>query len=145
MARSRLVAFVLLALAAGAPSSVRAERDWPVARGPSREPIPYRYDPKVLEKVPRAFLDDSVATVLYSGNSYRFDKDGTIETTTHDVTRLNGRKGVEKLGEYKNIVYDPSFQKLTLNVARVHKAGGKVLDVEPRHVQLRDEIGRAHV
>jgi tetratricopeptide (TPR) repeat protein len=138
MARSRFVAFLLLALAVGAPSSVRAERDWPVARGPSREPVPYRYDPKVIEKVPRAFLDDSVATVLYSGNSYRVEKDGTIETTTHDVTRLNGRKGVEKLGEYRNITYTPSYQKLTLNEARIHKPSGKIVDVEARHVQLRD-------
>jgi tetratricopeptide (TPR) repeat protein len=138
MARWRLVAFFLLALAAGAPSSVRAERDWPVVRGPAREPIPYRYDPRVLEKVPRTFLDDAVATVLYSGNSYRVEKDGTIETTTHDVTRLNGRKGVEKLGEYRNITFTPSYQKLTLNEARIHKPSGKIVEVEPRHVHLRD-------
>jgi tetratricopeptide (TPR) repeat protein len=109
-----------------------------VSRGPSREPNPYRYDPKVLEKVPRAFLDDSVATVLYSGNNHLVEKDGTIETVTHEVTRLNGRKGVEKLGEYRNIAFTPSHQKLTLNEARIHKANGKVIEVEPRHAHLRD-------
>jgi hypothetical protein len=31
------------------------------------------------------------------------------------VTRLNGRKGVDKLGEYRNAVYTPPYQKLTLN------------------------------
>ncbi len=115
MARSRSTAFLLLALAACSPSAGRGEETWPVTRGPSREPVPYRYEPRVLDKVPRAFLDDAVATVLYSGNSYRFEKDGTIETVTHEVTRLNGRKGIEKLGEYRNITFTPSYQKLTLN------------------------------
>src|SRR5262249_36229258 len=83
------------------------------------------------------FLDDAAACVLYAGNTHLVEGDGTIETVTHDVTRLGGRKGVEKLGEYRNIAYDPSYQKLTLNEARIHKAGG-VVDVQPRHVQLRD-------
>src|SRR5262249_7216326 len=46
--------------------------------------------------------------------------------------------GIEKLGEYRNIAYDPSYQKLTLHEARVHKASGKVVAIEPSHVQLRD-------
>src|SRR5262249_20387954 len=56
----------------------------------------------------------------------------------HDITRFNGRKGIDKLGEYRNIFYDPSYQKLTLNEARVHKPDGRVIAIEPRHVQLRD-------
>src|SRR3954453_13931615 len=111
---------------------------WPVPRGPSREPAPYRYDPKSLAKVPREFLDDSVATILYAGSSYLVEADGTVETVTHEVTRLNGRKGVEKLGEYRSIVYNPAYEKLTLNVARVLKANGQVVAIEPRHLQLRD-------
>ena len=50
-------------------------------------------------RVPREFLDDSAAVLLYAGNNYLVEKDGTLETVTHEVTRLNGRKGVEKLGE----------------------------------------------
>jgi tetratricopeptide (TPR) repeat protein len=118
--------------------AARAADEWPVPRGPSNEPVPYRFDPALVKGLPKEFLDDAAACVLYSGNNYLVEPDGTVEIITHEVTRLNGRKGVEKLGEYKNIVYDPSYQKLTLHVARVHKADGKVLDVEPRHVQLRD-------
>src|SRR5262249_25009016 len=50
----------------------------------------------------------------------------------------NGRKGIDKLGEYRSIVYSPAYQKPTLNEARVLKAGGQVVPVEPKDVQLRD-------
>ena len=138
MVRPPLVCTVLLLGLTLFSSPARADQEWPVARGPSREPLPYRYDPRVVAKVPRTFLDDSVAAILYSGNSYLVEKDGTIETITHEVTRLNGRKGVEKLGEYRNITFSPSYQKLTLNEARIHKAGGKIINVEAWHVHLRD-------
>jgi tetratricopeptide (TPR) repeat protein len=136
MVRALVCAALLAGLAL--PPAAGAGQDWPVPRGASREPLPYRYDPAVLAKVPRHFLDDSVATVLYSGNTHLVEKDGAVEAVTHEVTRLNGRKGVEKLGEYRNITYTPSYQKLTLNVARIHKPGGKVVAVEPRHLHLRD-------
>jgi tetratricopeptide (TPR) repeat protein len=61
-----------------------------------------------------------------------------VETITHEIIRFNGRKGIEKLGEYRNISYDPAHQKLTLHLARVHKADGRVVDIQPKHVQLRD-------
>jgi tetratricopeptide (TPR) repeat protein len=139
MAPQRSVRFVLVfaALVLFAPA-VWADADWPVQRGPSHEPVPYTYNSKQLEKLPHDFLDDAAACILYAGNTYLVDADGTIETITHDVTRLNGRKGVEKLGEYRNITYDPSYQKLTLHVARVHKSDGRIVDVQPRHVHLRD-------
>ena len=120
---------VLVGLTLSVCPSRAEEAKWPVARGASREPSPYRYDPKVVTKVPKAFLDDSVATVLYSGNTHIVEKDGTIEAVTHEVTRLNGRKGIDKLGEYRNITWTPSYQKLTLNEARIHKANGKIIDV----------------
>jgi tetratricopeptide (TPR) repeat protein len=132
---SLLTLSLFLGLLGGA---VRAADPWPVPRGPSREPVPYRFDPALVKGLPKEFLEDAASCVLYSGNNYLVEADGTIETITHEVTRLNGRKGVEKLGEYKNIVYDPAYQKLTLNVARVHKANGKTLDIEARHVQVRD-------
>ena len=66
------------------------------------------------------------------------EADGTIETISHEVTRFNSRKAIEKLGEYKNIIYTPAYQKLTLNEARVHKADGRTVAIEPKHIQLRD-------
>ncbi|MGL4551753.1 MAG: DUF3857 domain-containing transglutaminase family protein, partial [Gemmataceae bacterium] len=115
-----------------------AAADWPVARAPSREPDPFRYEPKHLAAVPKALLDDSVAVVLHAGTTYRVEADGTVESTTHEVTRLNGRKAVEKLGEFRTITYSPGHEKLTLHTARIHKPGGAVVEVEPRHVHLRD-------
>ncbi len=132
--RSFLIVLLLLGLAVPG----RTADGWPVPRGPSREPEPFRYGVTKLPEVPRDFLDDAAACLLYAGNSYLVEADGTIETVTHEITRLAGRKGIEKLGEYRNIAYDPSFQKLTLNEARIHKAGGGVVEIEPRHLQLRD-------
>jgi len=131
---SRLV-LVLFGLSAVATAR---GADWPVPRGASHEPAPYKYDAAQWKTVPKDFLDDAPACILHAGTSYLVDEDGTIETITHEVTRFNGRKGIEKLGEYRNIVFDPTYQKLTLNEARVHKAGGKVVEIEPRSVQLRD-------
>ncbi len=133
--RNPLVAVVLTCLLAARPAPAA---DWPVARGPSREPASYHYDPAQWKQVPKAFLDDAPACTLYSGATYLVDADGTTETIIHDVTRFNGRKGIDKLGEYRNITYDPSFQKLTLNAARIHKADGRVVEVEARSAQLRD-------
>jgi tetratricopeptide (TPR) repeat protein len=129
-----LLAFALLSLT---PLQAPAA-DWPVPRGPSHEPEPYRYDPADAKRLPRAFLEDAPACILYSGSSYLVEGDGTIETITHEITRFSGRKGIDKLGEYRNITYNPSYQTLTLNEARVHKADGRVVAIEPRHVQLRD-------
>jgi tetratricopeptide (TPR) repeat protein len=115
-----------------------AAEGWPVQRGPSHEPNPYHYDGRKPPTIPAEFLDDAAACVLYAGNTHLVEPDGTIELITHDVTRLSGRKGIEKVGEYRNITFDPSYQKLTLNEARIHKADGRIVAIEPRHVQLRD-------
>jgi tetratricopeptide (TPR) repeat protein len=112
--------------------------EWPVPRGPSREPVPYKYDAAVWKEVPRDFLDDAPACILYSGSNYLIEPDGTTETIIHEITRLNSRKAIENLGEYRSIYYTPAFEKLTLNEARVIKADGRTIAVEPRHVQLRD-------
>jgi hypothetical protein len=113
---------------------------WPVPRGPAHDLVPYLYDADILKKVPKEFLEDAPACILYSGVTSLVDPDGTIETITHEITRLNSRKSLERLGEYRNITYDPSFEKVTLNEARVLKADGRVVPVEPRHVQLRYQI-----
>src|SRR5262245_56707497 len=78
-------------------ASARAD-DWPVPRAPGREPVPYRFHTKLLTQVPRSFLDDAAACILYSGVNYLIEEDGTLETVTHEITRLNGRKGIENLG-----------------------------------------------
>ena len=116
----------------------RAAETWPVPRGDSHEPKPFAYDAKLWKDVSKDFLDDASACMLYAGNSYLVDADGTIETITHEITRLNGRKAIEKLGEYRSISYTPAHQKLTLNTARIHKADGRTAEIEPRHLQMRD-------
>ncbi len=130
-----LLAFTLLA---ASPTFARAADAWPVARGPSREPAPYTYDARLLKTLPKAFLEDAVACVVYAATSHLVEADGTIETTTHEITRLNGRKGIDKLGEYRNISFAPAYQKLTLNDARIRKADGRIVLIGPRNVHLRD-------
>src|SRR5947209_16135502 len=53
-----------------AQAAQNTETAWPVARGPSHEPRPYRYDPGLVKRLPREFLDDSAACILYAGNTY---------------------------------------------------------------------------
>jgi tetratricopeptide (TPR) repeat protein/transglutaminase-like putative cysteine protease len=132
----RLLALSLIALVFS--GAVHAAEGWPVKRGPSREPAPYKYDPAEWKKLPREFLEDFPACTLYNGLTYLVEADGTIEKISHEVTRFTGRKGVERLGEYRNITYDPAYETLTLNEARVFKADGKVVAIDPRHVHLRD-------
>jgi tetratricopeptide (TPR) repeat protein/transglutaminase-like putative cysteine protease len=134
-ARPALAALALFLLSSSA--FLRAE-DWPIARGASHEPVPYRYHASQWKTVPRDFLEEAPACTLYSGVSYLVEADGTVETITHEITRFNGRKGIEKLGEYRGISYDPSYETLTLNVARVLKADGRAAPIEAKHVQLRD-------
>src|SRR5579871_5157163 len=114
-----------------APASAQT---WPVPFGPARAPADYRYDPAAVKAVPPDYLDDAPACILYSLSEYRLEADGTLETTVHELTRLNGRKGIEQVGEYKSITYTTSYEKLTLHDARIHKANGTVTKVEPRHV-----------
>jgi tetratricopeptide (TPR) repeat protein len=132
----RRLAYLVVGMLLAAP--VRADDDWPVPRGPSHEPSPYRYDPKTLQDVPKAFLEDAPACVLYTRTTHLVEPDGTVEATSHEITRFNGRKGIEKLGEYRSISFNPRYEKLTLNEAQVLKADGTVVPIEPRHVQLRD-------
>jgi tetratricopeptide (TPR) repeat protein len=135
MIRPRLRLPAVLALFLGTALPLPAAD---VPRGPSHEPVPYVYNAAAWKAVPRAFLEDGPACVLYAGANYVVEPDGTVEQIAHEVTRLNSRRGVELLGEFRSIAYDPSYQKLTLNVARVHKADGRVLDVGPQYTLLRD-------
>ena len=38
--------------------SARAAEAWPVPRGPSREPVPYQYDPTQWSRVPHALRSE---------------------------------------------------------------------------------------
>jgi len=137
--KPRSTVFVGLAVWVVLGAGTTAAADvWPVQRGPSREPVAYRFDPAVLKQVPRAFVEDSSACILYSGSTHLVEADGTTETIIHEVTRLNGRKGIDSLGEYRHITFDPTCQKLVLNEARIIKANGRVVPIEARHVNLRD-------
>jgi tetratricopeptide (TPR) repeat protein len=130
-----LLSFVLLCTLVGNPG---AAAEGPVPRGPSHEPVPYRCDPAAWKKVPRSFLDDAPGCYLYAASNYLVEADGTVERITHEIIRLNSRKAIDKVGDYRGISYDPSFQKLVLNEARVLKADGRSVPVEARHLQLRD-------
>jgi tetratricopeptide (TPR) repeat protein/transglutaminase-like putative cysteine protease len=136
--RRRPARFLALALICLAFAPAAHAADWPVPRGPSREPLPFHYDPALWKNVPHDFLDDAPACILYAGTTYLVEPDGTTETIVHDVTRFNSRKGIDKLGEYRNISYDPTYQKLILNEALLHKADGRTVPVDPRFAQLRD-------
>lgn len=111
---------------------------WPVERGTSREPAPYRYDAAVWKTVPPDFLDDAPACLLLAATTHLVEADGAVETITHEITRLNSRKSIEKLGEFRGITFTPAYQKVVLNVARLHKPNGTTVEVEPQHVHLRD-------
>src|SRR5260370_1584353 len=107
--RPVVFAFALLV----APPSFAADT-WPVHRGPSREPDPVHFDRRMVAAAPKDFLDDAAACVLYAGNTYLVEEDGTTEVIVHDLTRLNGRKSIEKLSYDRNILFVPPYPELTL-------------------------------
>src|SRR5262245_49165442 len=100
-----------------APAFAPAEES--VARAPAREPNPFKFDPTSVATLPKACVEEFPAVTIYPGSTHIIEADGTVETITHEITRLNGRKGIDQYGEYRSISYDPSFQKLVLNEARV--------------------------
>src|SRR5262245_7031246 len=144
-----VVRYVFLSLTAAWRA---AARDWPgdvrptaaaapacpLAVGPPRSPAPVRHDPAARKDVPAEFLDDTAACFLYSGTTQRLESDGTTESTTQEIIRLNRRKGIDQLGEYRTITFAPAYERVTLHSARVHKKNGGVIDVGPRQVRVRD-------
>jgi hypothetical protein len=56
-------------------------------------PKPYRFDPAMIKRLSKAFLDAAAACVLYAGNTHLVEADGHVETIRHEVTPLNGRNG----------------------------------------------------
>ncbi len=134
----RAVSYVAVLVGLLLVSPSHAADAWPVPRGPSTEPEPYVVDVKKTNTIPKAFLDDASACILYAGCTYRLEADGTLQTIIHEVTRLNSRKSVEDLGEHRGISWDPAFEKVTLHHARIHKPDGRIIDAQPRDVQVRD-------
>src|SRR5260370_427660 len=99
------IVIIMLGLSCGHPAWGDSDPVWTVPGGPSHEPVPYHYEPGILKNVPKEFLEDAPACILYSGVTNIVEPDGTVETTTHEITRLNSRKSLEKLGEYRSITY----------------------------------------
>src|SRR5947209_11058902 len=129
---------ILVAALAFAPAVAHGEgQDWPVLRAAAKAAL-CTFDPACCEKLPAGFLDDAPVCVLFSGTTHRLFADGTVELSTQELIRLNGRKGIDQMGEYKTITFCPSYEKVTLHEARIHKAKGGVETVTPRHVRLRD-------
>lgn len=130
----RIVLFLLIAVG----PELRAESpQWPVDRGPA--PVAaLAYDKTLLKSIPAAFLDDAPACVLYSGTTHHLLTNGTIESTSQELIRLNRRKGFEQFGEYKTITFCPSHEKVTLHGIRVHKTNGSIVQVGPEHLHVRD-------
>ena len=135
MSLRNLLPFLVLTVACFPIQSAAA--DWPVAIGPSNEPEPYVFSRDDLKKAP-LYLNDYPAAFLRAATWFRIEANGTVECTTHEVIRLNNRKGIDQLGEHRNISFSPAYEKLTLNDARVHKADGRSVAIEAKNVQLRD-------
>ena len=85
--RCTLVMLLVLAV----PASLRAD-DWPVARGASHEPFRYRFNPKA--PVPKSYLEDCPACILYTASSFLVEDDGTVEAIMHEVISLNSRRAI---------------------------------------------------
>ncbi len=114
------------------------EKDQTVERGPARELVPFVFDRDALKKAPPEFLHDYPACYLHASTSHRIESDGAVETVTHEVIRLNNRKGIDQIGEHRNVTYSPANEKLTLNQARVLKPDGRCIEVDAKNLQLRD-------
>src|SRR5688572_1288160 len=108
--RFRRLCLVVCLASTLAPTARADQSTWPVPRGPARTPAPVRYDPASLPDLPADFLDDAPLCVLYSGTAVRVEPDGTVESTTQELIRLNGRKGIDEFGEYRTITYAPAYE-----------------------------------
>lgn len=134
---NRLFSLLFLAIAWNS-SSFGQDKFGPIERGPSREPQPFVFDLKALKNAPASFSTDYPAFYIHAATSYLLDADGTVECTTHEVIRLNNRKGIDALGEHRHITYTPAHDKLILNEARLIKSDGRRIEVDAKHLQLRD-------
>ena len=137
MLLSRRILSVFLFVICVTPREMEAG-EWPVARGASREPEPFVFNRDMLKKVPAAFMNDYPAFYIRAGSWHLIEEDGTVETVTHEIIYVNNRKGIEQIGEYRNISFRPDYEILTVNELRLLKADGQQVAIEPSHLQLRD-------
>lgn len=117
----------MLRIKVGRPSAAR------------RELVKYDFDAASIKKAPPEYLTDYPAAFIHASTSYRVEEDGVVECTTHEVIRLNNRKGIDLLGEYRNVTYCPAYEKLTLNEEpRIVKSDGRAVAVEAKNVQMHN-------
>jgi hypothetical protein len=117
-----------------------AEEKWPVKRGPSREPTPYRYRREQLDNIPREFLEEADACIVYMADVRLLSgpPHSQEEFVHHRVIRCNRAAAFPQVGEFRDIRYEPNNENLILNEAAVHKPDGRVLAVRPDQVRVRD-------
>jgi Domain of Unknown Function with PDB structure (DUF3857)/Transglutaminase-like superfamily len=122
---------------------ISAEERWPVKRGPSPEPLPYRYQPGDLHQIPSEFLERDDGCIVYLADvrliQVRPGEPGALgDWVHHRVIRCNRPAAFFQVGEFRDIRFDPDVESLTLNEAAVHKPDGSVLEVRPDQVRVRD-------
>lgn len=128
--------FFISAFLLASQSAFANEREWPVERAPAQAKV--AYSSAMLRAVPAEYLNDASACFLYSGTAHTLERDGVLHATTHELIRLNTRRGIDQMGEYQSIAFNPSYEKVVLHAARVHKTDGSIVDVAARHVHVRD-------
>lgn len=112
------------------------DRDWPIERGSAKPKVTFA--PEMSRTAPAQCIQDAAACYLFSGTDHTLESDGTLHTVTQELVRLNTRRGIDLLGEYRSITFCPSYEKVVLHLARVHKAGGAIEEITPRHIHVRD-------
>ncbi|MEQ8791971.1 MAG: DUF3857 domain-containing protein [Pirellulaceae bacterium] len=137
--RSSRIALACLGLLTFALASLAtAQSPQSVSRRPSREPDPLLYEAASLDKVPREWLDDHEAVYLARREVHEVLADGEARITQHFLVRLNARSSLEVVGDWP-LLFDASCEQVELNVARIHKPDGAVVEVPPEDVHIRDE------
>lgn len=114
--------------------------EWVLKREPSPAWAPLPDNPQDASKVPPEWLDEHGAVYLHNSTRILLATDGTTTTSSTQIIRLLGRKAIATLGDHREIVFDPSFEKCSLNHAFVVGANGGRRELEPRHCQVRDVV-----
>lgn len=132
------------------PQGIRAEpptnappgapTEWVLKREPSPAWAPLPENPGDASKVPVEWLDEHGAVYLHNSTRLLLTPDGTTTTSSTQIIRLLGRKAIATLGDHRDIVFDPSYEKCVLNHAFVVGTDGQRRELESRHCQMRDVV-----
>ena len=114
--------------------------EWVLKREPSPAWAPLPEKPQDASKVPPEWLEEHGAVYLHNSTRLLLSPDGTTTTSSTQIIRLLGRKAIAALGDHRDIVFDPSFEKCALHHAFVVGTDGKRRELESRHCQLRDVV-----